>query len=88
MTPVIEVDGRERYADTYYYTKKLPQGSPQLPLTWWGKYVSHDDNRDNMGQMLKLSQNATRTFLEWHPPSCTICTRRNLSLCLDRHRAV
>jgi hypothetical protein len=68
ITPVIEVDGREKYVDTYYYNKKLPQGATRLPLMYWGKYVAHDNNRDNIGQFLKLSQHVNRFFLEWHPP--------------------
>jgi hypothetical protein len=34
---------------------------------YWGKYVAHDNNRDGMGQFLKLTQNVTRVQLEWHP---------------------
>src|SRR5262245_47514207 len=55
LMPVIEVDGRERMVDTYYYNKKLAQGSARLPLMYWGKYVQHDNNRDGMGQYLKLT---------------------------------
>ncbi|MCX6544935.1 MAG: M14 family zinc carboxypeptidase [Acidobacteria bacterium] len=65
ITPVIEVDGREKHVDTYYYGKKT--GKQRPPLMYWGKYVAHDDNRDAMGQMLKLTQNVNRTFLEWKP---------------------
>ena len=65
ITPVIEVDGREKHVDTYYYNKKT--GKPRLPLMYWGKYVAHDNNRDGMGQFLKLTQNVNRTFLEWKP---------------------
>ena len=68
ITPVIEVDGREKQVDTYYFNKKLPRGQQRLPLMYWGKYVAHDNNRDNIGQMLKLSQHVNRFFLEWHPP--------------------
>jgi len=67
ITPVIEVDGREKEVDTYYFNKKLPQGAMRLPLMYWGKYVQHDNNRDGMGQMLKLTQNFTRALVEWHP---------------------
>src|SRR6266478_9130445 len=67
LTPVIEVDGRERMVDTYYYNKKLPQGAARLPLMYWGKYVQHDNNRDGMGQYLKLTQLMTKTMLEWRP---------------------
>ncbi|HXV85901.1 MAG TPA: hypothetical protein VD793_04335, partial [Gemmatimonadales bacterium] len=34
----------------------------------WGKYVAHDNNRDNIGQFLALSRHVNRFFLEWHPP--------------------
>jgi Zinc carboxypeptidase len=68
ITPVIEVDGREKHVDTYYFNKKRPRGSERLPLMYWGKYVAHDNNRDNIGQFLKLSQHVNRFFLEWHPP--------------------
>jgi hypothetical protein len=65
ITPVIEVDGRERQVDTYYYGKKT--GKQRPPLMYWGKYVAHDNNRDGMGQYLKLTQNITKEALEWHP---------------------
>lgn len=65
ITPVVEVDGREKEVDTYYYGKKT--GKPKPPLMYWGKYVQHDNNRDGMGQYLKLTQNITRGMLEWHP---------------------
>ena len=65
ITPVIEVDGREKQVDTYYYGKKTKLAKP--PLMYWGKYVAHDNNRDGMGQYLKLTQNITKTMLEWHP---------------------
>jgi hypothetical protein len=67
ITPVLEVDGREKQVDTYYYNKKLPQGAQRLPLVYWGKYVAHDDNRDGMGQFLALTRNTTKFFLEWKP---------------------
>ena len=67
ITPVIEVDGREKQVDTYYFNKKRAQGDARLPLMYWGKYVQHDNNRDGMGQMLKLTQTVTQQTLEWHP---------------------
>jgi hypothetical protein len=67
ITPVIEVDGREAVVDTYYFNKKKPQGEPNLPLMYWGKYVQHDDNRDGMGQLLQLTQAVNRMQNEWHP---------------------
>jgi hypothetical protein len=69
ITPVIEVDGREKQVDTYYFNKKRrAAGDPQLlPLMYWGKYVAHDNNRDGMGQFLALTRNVTKTFLDWKP---------------------
>ena len=65
ITPVVEVDGREKAVDTYYYGVKT--GKLRPPLMYWGKYVQHDNNRDGIGQYLKLTQNITQTFLDWHP---------------------
>jgi zinc carboxypeptidase len=67
ITPVIEVDGREKEVDTYYFNKKRALGDARLPLMYWGKYVQHDNNRDGMGQFLKLTQTVTKETLEWHP---------------------
>jgi hypothetical protein len=67
ITPVIEVDGREKQVDTYYFNKKRAEGDARLPLMYWGKYVQHDNNRDGMGQFLKLTQAVTKETLEWHP---------------------
>jgi Zinc carboxypeptidase len=67
ITPVVEVDGREKHVDTYYFNKKRPEAETRLPLMYWGKYVAHDNNRDGMGQFLALTRNATKTFLDWKP---------------------
>ncbi len=67
ITPVLEVDGREKQVDTYYFNKKRAAGEARLPLMYWGKYVQHDNNRDGMGQFLALTRNTTKTFLEWTP---------------------
>ena len=64
FTPIVEVDGRDKQVDTWYFRKRTGQ---VLPLMYWGKYVAHDNNRDGMGQSLKLTQNLMRAFLEWHP---------------------
>jgi hypothetical protein len=67
ITPVVEVDGREKAVDTYYFNKKQPEGAPRLPLMYWGKYVQHDNNRDGMGQFLALTRNVERVNLDWRP---------------------
>ncbi len=64
LTPVVEVDGREKVVDNLYYQKKTGK---RMPLIWWGQYVAHDNNRDGLGLGLKLTQNVLRTYLEWHP---------------------
>ncbi len=64
MTPVLDVDGRDKQVDTWYFRKKTGQ---TLPLMYWGRYVAHDNNRDGMGQCLKLTQNIMSAFLDWHP---------------------
>ena len=66
ITPTLEVDGRDRMVDLYYYRKANP-GKPVPPLLYWGKYVAHDNNRDGLGMALALTRNQMRTFLEYHP---------------------
>ncbi len=65
ITPVLEVDGREREVDTFYYGKETGKQAP--PLMYWGKYVQHDDNRDGMGQYLAMTKAFTKGVVEWHP---------------------
>ena len=69
ITPVLEVDGREKQVDTYYFNKRRREAGHKdtLPLMYWGKYVAHDNNRDGMGQFLALTKHVTRAFLEWKP---------------------
>jgi hypothetical protein len=67
ITPVIEVDGREKAVDTYYWNKKNRATVGNLPLMYWGKYVQHDNNRDGMGQFLELTKAVTRVQLAWTP---------------------
>ncbi len=66
ITPVVEVDGRERQVDLYRYRKANPD-KPSPSLLYWGKYVAHDNNRDGIGLSLAFSRNITRTFLQFHP---------------------
>jgi Zinc carboxypeptidase len=65
ITPVLEVDGRDREVDTYYESKALKL--PRVNLIYWGKYVAHDNNRDGMVLSQTLTQNYMRGFLYWHP---------------------
>ena len=67
ITPVLEVDGREKQVDTYYFNKRRAPGDVRLPLVYWGRYVAHDNNRDGIGQYLELTRAVTSTTLDWHP---------------------
>jgi Zinc carboxypeptidase len=64
ITPIVEVDGRDRVVDAYEWKKKHPSETPMAPV-YWGHYVMHDNNRDAMGLTLKLSQNVLNTYLDW-----------------------
>jgi len=66
FTPATEVDGRERAVDNFRFTQANP-GEPAPGLVYWGKYVAHDNNRDAMGQGLRLTQVMMNAFLDWHP---------------------
>src|SRR5688572_2100254 len=66
ITPVLEVDGRNRMVDLWRYREKNP-GIPTPPLAYWGKYVAHDNNRDQISMALALSQNAMKAYYDFHP---------------------
>lgn len=66
LTPVLEVDGRNRQVDLWRYREKNPN-VPTPPLIYWGKYVAHDNNRDQIGLSLALSRNAMRVYRRFHP---------------------
>ena len=66
ITPVVEVDGRNRMVDIYNWHLANPN-SNWPPLVYWGKYVAHDNNRDAIGLSLKLTRNVLNTYLSWKP---------------------
>src|SRR5471032_2332241 len=66
ITPVIEVDGRDKMVDVYKWHLAHP-GQNYPGLVYWGKYVAHDNNRDAMGATLKLTENVLNTYMQWHP---------------------
>src|SRR5256886_2079970 len=64
ITPVVEVDGRDRMVDLYKWHLAHPNETwPNL--IYWGHYVAHDNNRDAMGMTLKLTQNVLNTYVDW-----------------------
>ena len=64
ITPVVEVDGRDRMVDIYKWHLAHPKDF-YPPLIYWGKYVAHDNNRDAMGVTLKLTENVLKTYVGW-----------------------
>ncbi|MDQ6718098.1 MAG: hypothetical protein M3Z17_07090 [Gemmatimonadota bacterium] len=67
ITPVTEVDGRDREVDVVKESAALKLGSNNIPLIYWGKYTAHDNNRDGMVMSQSLTRNFLRGFLYWHP---------------------
>jgi len=66
ITPVLEVDGRDRMVDVYNYHVANP-GNNVPGLIYWGKYAAHDNNRGGRGMALALTRNILHTFLGYHP---------------------
>ncbi len=66
ITPVVEVDGRNRMVDVYNWHLANPDKN-WPPLLYWGHYVAHDNNRDAMGLSLKLTRNVLNVYLNWKP---------------------
>ncbi len=66
ITPVLEVDGRDRQVDLWNYRKANPN-LPTPPLVYWGHYVAHDNNRDYLGLGLALSRNVLKAYFDFHP---------------------
>ncbi|HLJ91384.1 MAG TPA: M14 family zinc carboxypeptidase, partial [Candidatus Angelobacter sp.] len=64
ITPIVEVDGRDRMVDIYRWHLAHPKDF-YPPLIYWGKYVAHDNNRDAMAVTLKLTENVLNTYTSW-----------------------
>jgi hypothetical protein len=64
ITPVVEVDGRDRMVDVYNWHLAHPKEN-YPSLIYWGHYVAHDNNRDAIGLSLKLTRNVLNTFVGW-----------------------
>ncbi|MGE0439632.1 MAG: M14 family zinc carboxypeptidase [Gemmatimonadales bacterium] len=64
ITPIVEVDGRDRQVDVFNWHMAHPDDT-WPGLLYWGKYVAHDNNRDAMGMTLKLSQNVLNAYVDW-----------------------
>ncbi|HVT59236.1 MAG TPA: M14 family zinc carboxypeptidase [Thermoanaerobaculia bacterium] len=66
ITPVLEVDGRDRMVDLARWHQAHPK-SALPPLMYWGHYAAHDNNRDAMGIGLNLTRNVLGAYFAWHP---------------------
>ncbi|MEK7667142.1 MAG: M14 family zinc carboxypeptidase, partial [Gemmatimonadota bacterium] len=64
ITPVLEVDGRDRMVDVYNYGRSHSGVRP--PLVYWGRYTAHDNNRDAIVLSQVLTRNVLAAFFEWH----------------------
>ncbi|HEU4630995.1 MAG TPA: M14 family zinc carboxypeptidase, partial [Gemmatimonadaceae bacterium] len=62
ITPIVEVDGRDRMVDVFRWHMAHP-GQTYPSVLYWGHYVAHDNNRDAMGLTLKLSQNVLDAYV-------------------------
>ena len=62
ITPIVEVDGRDRVVDVERWRIAHP-GQTVPNVIYWGHYVAHDNNRDAMGMTLKLTQNVLNTYV-------------------------
>jgi hypothetical protein len=63
ITPVVEVDGRDRQVDIYNWHLAHPKDN-WPPLVYWGKYLVHDNNRDAMGATLALTRHVINFFVD------------------------
>ncbi|HEY7897493.1 MAG TPA: M14 family zinc carboxypeptidase, partial [Gemmatimonadaceae bacterium] len=64
ITPIVEVDGRDRMVDLFHWHMAHPnETAPNL--LYWGHYVAHDNNRDAMALTLDLSRNVLDTYIGW-----------------------
>ena len=64
ITPIVEVDGRDRHVDVYRWHLANP-GKNWSSTLYWGKYVAHDNNRDAMAVTLNLTRNVLNTYVDW-----------------------
>jgi hypothetical protein len=65
ITPVTELDGRDRQVDVYRYRKANKNIGPGL--IYWGKYTAHDNNRDGIVMSQVLTRTMMQAFFAWHP---------------------
>ena len=67
ITPILEVDGRDKAVDLFMAKRKDPDATVARSPIYWGKYVSHDNNRDAVGLGLNITNHILDTYMEFHP---------------------
>jgi hypothetical protein len=72
ITPIVEVDGRDRQVDIFKWHMARPNDT-WPSLLYWGKYVAHDNNRDAMALTRRTSSTPTS---DGRRRCCTISTSR------------
>ena len=66
ITPVLEVDGREKQVDTYYFNKRRAPGDVRLPLVSWGRSL-RTTTTATASASPRAYRAVTSTTLAWHP---------------------
>jgi Zinc carboxypeptidase len=72
ITPVVEVDGRDRvvqWYDRHLRNRSLPYEELEQfdSPPYWGHYAFHDNNRDGMQLTLALTRTVNDTYYRFHP---------------------
>ena len=67
ITPVIEVDGREKQVDTYYFNKKRRAGRVAAAADVLGQVRRARQQPRRHGPVPRADANVTKAFLDWKP---------------------
>jgi hypothetical protein len=70
IVPVVEADGRNRVVDWYRkHGLEIVDFDDRIPgPPFWGKYIRHDNNRDGLQMIARLTQETLQLFLHWKFP--------------------
>src|SRR6266487_5846612 len=63
ITPVVEVDGRDKMVDGYKWHLAHPDQNWQ-PLVYWCKYVAHNNNRYSFFITTTTTENVIKTYMQ------------------------
>ncbi len=70
IVPVVEPDGRNRVVDWYrLHGTDVVEFDERIPgPPFWGKYIRHDNNRDGLQMIARLTREMLQLFLDWRFP--------------------